>query len=309
MGRAPVASGAYITAEGGYQFIDRADAIGHGISSTGLIEGPTTDTAIGAHGGWGAGASIGFASSGPIVTGLPFTRAEIYVSFFEADDTQSDTVADPAKTTLKSVDGSALGVIGVTATSEMQRRASESGVRFAFDQDAGPDTSLTLVVTPFLRNAREDTDTVAIGTVDTAWRSANVETWQYGITVAIEPEVRISSTVALVGRIGGGIYGYSADASFASRSTAPVPDPFLATLADSDTGVGFRGVFGAGIKLTLAPGMQLTGYAEADYLSNTGRAILPDNQFTSATTSTLGSDDGWEFRAGARVSLALGSGQ
>lgn len=308
MGRAPVVSGTYATVQGGYLLNDGDSVLGHGISSTGLISGPTTETTVDARDGWFAGGSLGFASTGPIVPGLPFNRAEAYFDYFNADDGRTDTVADPAKTTLKSVDGSALGVIGFTATSEMHRRAYEGGVRFAFDQAVGSETSISWIVTPFVRNAREETGTVATGTVDTAWRGASVETWQYGVTLAAEPEIWVASNIALVGRIGGGIYGYDASGSFHSHSTAPAPDPFLADVNESASGVGFRGLLGAGVKVKLSTAMTLTGFAEADYFSHTGGASLPDNQFTSSTSSNVNTDDNWEFRAGARLSIGLGGG-
>lgn len=308
MGKAPVQSGSYATFEGGYLLLDGESAIGHGISTTGLIAGPTIETTVDAEDGWFLGASTGFSSAVSLIDGLPFTRAELFFTYGESDDDRPDTVSDPARTTLKSVDGSALGVIGVTASSEMTRRIAEGGVRLAFDTDAGGGASVTWVMTPFVRNRREDTNSVAIGTVDTAWRSADVETWGYGVTIAAEPEIALASNVALVARIGGGVYGYDTDAKFNSRSSAPTPDPYLAALSESDSGTGFRGVLGLGLKVRVSPGMTLTGFAEADYFSRVANALLPDNQFTTATTSAFEIGDAWEFKAGLRLTTALSSG-
>lgn len=305
MGRAPVLSGTYVTVEGGYQYIDANSVNGHGISQTGLVQGPTTDTFVDAQGGWHAGASIGFASPAAIIGGLPFTRTELYFSYGSSDDDRSDTVGPPAKTSLKSVDGSALGVVGFTATTDVERTSYEGGVRFAYDSATGANSSLTWVVTPFLRNAQEQTNSVAIGTVDTAWRSADIDDWQYGITLAAEPEVWVTPTVALVGRIGGGIYGYHADGDFNSFSTAPPVDPFSASISESESGLGFRGVLGAGIKIKLSPDMTATGFAEADYFSTTASASLPDNQFVTATTSSIATNDAWQFRTGLRLTVSL----
>lgn len=307
MGKAPVSTGSYATVEGGYLLTEGDGAIGHGISSTGLIIGPTSETTVDARGGWTAGASIGVASPGALIGGLPFTRAEAYFGYLDGDDSRTDTVADPAKTTLKSVDGSALGVIGFTATTEQQRRAYEGGLRLAFDSEIGGGASISWVMTPFVRSAREETNTVAIGTVDTAWRSADVEAWQYGVMFAAEPEIALAPGLALVGRIGAGVYGYDASGSFHSYSTAPAPDPFGASLHDEASGVGFRGQLGAGLKMKLSDAMTLTGFAEADYYSHAAGASLPDNQFVTETSSSVGTSGAWEFRAGARLSVGLGA--
>jgi hypothetical protein len=305
MGRAPVSSGVYVTAEGGFLYLDGTDVIGHAISPAGVVTGPETDTTVNAQNGWTAGGSIGFASTGALIGGLPFRRAEAYYSYTTADDERTDTVAAPSRTSLKSVDATALGVVGFTATSEIERRSSEGGIRFASDQATGAGSSLSWIVMPFVRNSDETTASIAIGTVDTAVRSADVETWSYGVAVLVEPEVWLNSTVALTGRLGAGIYGYEADGNFSSGSTAPAPDPFAASLSDTESGVGFRGLIGAGVKLKIAQAMTLTGYAEADYLSRVGSAALPDNQFASKSPARVDTTDTWDLRAGARLSIGL----
>ncbi|NOT72697.1 MAG: hypothetical protein HOP09_15895 [Hyphomicrobium sp.] len=307
MGRAPVQSGTYATLEGGYLFNDSNSITGHGISTTGLTAGPTVDTVASARDGWFAGISAGIAAPGSLVDGLPFNRAEAYFSYRESDDGRADTVNGPAATTLKSVDGSALGVVGNTASTGLHHRASEGGLRFAYDQTAGDGASLSFVVSPFVRNTRDHANSVASGTVDTAWRNAEVETWQYGVTLAVEPEVWLTQSVALVGRAGGGLYYFDAEGSFQSHSSAPSPDPFAAALSDNASGLGFRGTLGVGIKIKLADSMTLTGFAEADYFSKTAGGAMPDNQFTSATTSAVALTDSWELRTGVRLSIGLGS--
>ena len=158
-----------------------------------------------------------------------------------------------------------------------------------------------------MRFDEEDVHTTAIGTADKAWRRSDVETWFYGVAVTLEPEIWVSSSVALVGRLGAGVYGYDADGEFSSSSTL-APDPFAARITDDDSGAGFRGLLGAGIKVKLSSTMTLTGYADADYYSHVGSADLPDNQFTSATTSRVATDDAWELRAGTRLSVGFDSG-
>ncbi|MEQ1671865.1 MAG: hypothetical protein ABL893_13465, partial [Hyphomicrobium sp.] len=64
---------------------------------------------------------------------------------------------------------------------------------------------------------------------------------------------------------------------------------------------------GVGIKIKLADSMTLTGFAEADYFSKTAGGAMPDNQFTSATTSAVALTDSWELRTGVRLSIGLGS--
>lgn len=303
MGRAPVSTGTYTTLEGGYLHQDGDSVIGHGINPTGGLA-PTTDTFVEPDEGWFAGLSVGYASPSALISGLPFTRAEVYFAFGDADDARTDTVGAPAATSLKSADGSAFAVVGDEAGTSVRRQSYEGGLRLATDQALGASSSLTWVVMPFARFSDEDTQTVASGTADTAWRSAGVETWSYGIAFALEPEVWVSPSVALVGRIGAGVYGYHADGDFSSTSTAPMI--FDADISDEKSGAGFRGLLGVGVKVKLAPATMLTGFAEADYLSDVASAGLPDNQFVSATTSSLSIDDAWELRVGARLSIGLG---
>lgn len=305
LGRAPVASGPYATVEGGYAHRDGEATIGHGVVPTGGVPDPAIDTTISAASGWMVGVSIGYASTTPVMSGLPFTRIEGYLTHAAASDSSSDTPDAPGLTSLKSVDGSGLGVVGTTASSSQDVRVYDGGVRLSFDQSTGSGSSLTWVLAPFVRNSEEETQSVATGATDTAWRTADVSTWSYGAVAAIEPEVWLSPAVALVGRLGAGVYGYSADGDFASGSTAS-PDPIAAALSESDSGIGFRGQLGFGVKLRVAPTALITGFVEADYFSAVGAARLPDNQFTSATTSEIGIDDAWELRTGARLSIGLG---
>lgn len=307
MGRAPVSSGVYVTLDGGYAYSDGASAIGHAISQTGAIADPSTETFVGAHDGYAIGGSVGYVAPADFAAALPVSRIEGYLSFSSTDESNTDNVSDPQRTTLKSVDGTALAIIGLTATSAQELRSTEGGVRFAYDQETGAALSLSFVLTPFIRHIDEQTSSVAIGTADTAWRDADVTTLAYGVTIAVEPEVWLTPTFALVGRLGAGVYGYTADGDFSSRSTAGGGgfDPFAASLSDDESGVGFRGELGAGLKLKLTETVTLTGYGEATYLSAVGSAELPDNQFVTATTSGVDTSDSWEFRGGARISVGL----
>jgi hypothetical protein len=304
MGRAPVGpGGSYVSGEGGYFFQDQADVLGHGVETA---SGATRDVFVSPNDSWHAGLAVGYAAPGALISGLPFSRAEAYFTFSDVEDEATDHAPPFVSTTLKSVDGSASGVIGDFARTSVERQISEGGLRLATDQANGRSSSLTWVVAPFVRFTDENTDTVASGTADTAWRSANVETWAYGVTLAVEPEVWITPDVALVGRAGVGVYGYDADGSFRSHSTAPDPDPFAARLSDDASGVGFRGQLGAGVKFKLAPSATLTAYSEADYLSAVGTADLADNQPTTETSSRLDIEEAWELRSGLRITLGFG---
>lgn len=303
MGRAPVSLGVYGSLEGGYAHQDGTDVIGHGIDTSGF-GGPTADTYAAPDEGWFAGISVGYASHSALYSGLPFSRADVYFEFSDTDDSFSDTVVKPAETALKSVDGGARAVIGYYGATSIERKTSEAGVRFVADQVVDETKSLSWVVMPFIRYAEEETASTAIGTVDTAWRRADVDSWSAGVAFMVEPEVKLSSSVALVGRIGAGIYGYDADGNFKSDATEPVV--FDAALSDGDSGVGFRGLLGGGIKVDLAPGVKLTGFIEADYFSDVAGAQLPDTQLGSATTSRVASEDVWELNTGLRLSFGLG---
>jgi len=200
--------------------------------------------------------------------------------------------------------GSALAVAGTNGKTSQEVRTYDGGVRFAFDQTTSATSSLSWLLVPFVRNTEEETRSFATGTADSAGRSADVSSWSYGAMLAVEPEMWLTSSVALVGRVGAGIYGYHAKGDFASASSES-PDPFAANVSDDASGVGFRGQLGAGVKIRVAPGATLTGYAETDYFSAVGTANLPDNQFSTLTTSNVATDDAWELRAGARFSIGL----
>ena len=304
MGRAPISSGTFATIEGGYTYRSGEDAIGHALVPTGIPQDPAIDTFISAEQGWHAGASLGIVAHEPLIAGLPFTRAEAYFTFATVDDSNSSTIEAPGAISLKSVDGSALAVEGTNGKTSQEVRTYDGGVRFAFDQAASARSSLSWVLTPFVRNTEEETRSFATGTADFAGTSADVSSWSYGAMLAVEPEIWLTSAVALVGRVGAGIYGYHAEGDFTSASSES-PDPFAANVSDDASGVGFRGQLGAGVKVRVAPGATLTGYAETDYFSAVGTANLPDNQFSTLTTSSIDMDDAWELRAGARFSIGL----
>jgi hypothetical protein len=298
MGRAPVSSGTYVTGAGGYTFEDGDEVLGYTISNGGL-----RDVSTSAEDGWHGDVSLGTASGIAGMGGLRFNRIEAFFTYGEADDGTSDVVGGADSIRLKSVDGTALARFGDRGSANVDRRSYEGGLRFASDQGSAAN-SMTWVLTPFLRFTGEESDTRVFGSSDSVTRSADVDTWMYGLSAAVEPEIWVSSTVALVGRVGVGVYGYDADGDF--RSAGSFAGAFDASVSDNDTGVGFRGQLGAGVKLKLGAAMHLTGYAEADYFSAVGRAEFADNDPVTVTTSRTGIEDAWEVRTGARLSIGLG---
>ncbi len=134
-----------------------------------------------------------------------------------------------------------------------------------------------------------------------------VETWLYGVNFAAEPEVWLSSGIALVGRLGLGVYGFDADGTFVSSASLD-PDTFAARVNDDNSGIGFRGQLGIGLKFRLSPGANIEAFSEADYFSDIGTAHMPDNQPSSGDLASVDTDDLWELRSGLRLNIGFGSG-
>jgi hypothetical protein len=303
MGRAPVGSnGTYVSLEGGYLLQSSDGVLGYG-TATG--PGSVTDITVSPDSGWFAGGMIGFVNNGPLIAGLPFTRTELYGFYGRANDSRSGTAPPFSGISLKNDDASLLVDGGVSGSTSIERQTAEGGVRFEGDSQVNATTSLTWVLAPFVRWNGEDTNTVVVGCCNLL-KDASVDTWMYGVVLAMEPEVALTSQVSFVGRLGAGIYGWSAGGAYHSYSTLPKPDPFAAALSDSDSGVGFRGQLGAGLKFKLGPAMNLETFAEADYFSDTGTARLSNAQPGDITQSHTGSTDLWDLRAGARVTIGLG---
>ncbi len=312
MGRAPVGPGGhYLSIEGGFLHQEGADVIGYGIANT--VGGAIDDVTVSPAEGWFAGAMLGWDTGRQIIPSLPFTRIEGYALFGSVDDSASDDAPTGGEIVLKSADGDLLGVGGTAGETSVERRFVEGGLRFEGDRvrseggsmkDEAPveRSSLTWVLNPFVRWTGEESDTHVPNCCAT--RSADVDTWAYGALLALEPELLLRPGVALVGRGGIGLYGYDADGDFHSASAA-TPDPFAADFSDSQSGVGFRGQLGAGLKFWMSERSILDVFAEADYFSDIGTAAMSDNQPTNADSSRVETEDLWEVRLGARLTLGL----
>lgn len=308
MGTAPAGhKGVYVSGEGGYFYQDGGDVNGYGASSS---AGSVSDVHVSADDGWFAGGFIGYENGSPLFSPLPFTRVEGYFWFGTADDSVSDSAPPLADITLKTVDG-ATNVTGGTIASVSGRTTTErdtweGGFKLEFDQPQGSTSTLTWVLNPFVRNADEDTSTVVTGCCE-LHRNGSVETWMYGAVIAVEPEFWLTPGVAFVGRLGAGLYGYDSDADFRSYSIGlPSPDPFRASASDGDSGIGFRGQLGAGLKFKLGAAAFLETFAEADYFSDVATAQFSNSDPADGTPSRIEMDDLWELKAGARVTIGLG---
>jgi hypothetical protein len=299
MGKAPVNDGAYGSIEGGFLYQDGGDVIGHGISP---LPGTALDVLVSPDSGWFAGGMIGFASRDVFVDGLPFRRFEIYGLFGRTDDDASDTAPPLSGTSLRNVDASVLVTGGATGTTSTERRTVEGGLRFEGDDQINATTTMTWVVSPFIRWSAEETDTLVTQCCDLR-RSGDVDTTMYGILIAAEPEVWLTSDVAFVARIGVGIYGYDADGDFSSSDN--LNGFFAAAVSDGDSGVGFRGLLGAGLKFRLSSTANLETFAEADYFSDVGTASMPINLPGVSAAAHTDTTDLWELRAGARLTIGF----
>ena len=302
MGKAPVSQGTYGSIEGGFLHQEGDGIVGYG---TGLPPGTIVDVTVDPDNGWFGGGMIGFAGNGALVGGLPFTRIELYGLFGRTSDDASDIVPPSAGISLKNVDASFLVNGGSTGTTSSDRRTFEGGLRFEGDDQVNATTTMTWVVSPFVRWTNEETDTLITQCCQLR-RSGDVDTVMYGILIAAEPEVWLTNDVAFVGRVGVGLYGYNADGDFASSDN--LNGFFAAGFSDGDSGVGFRGQLGAGFKFRLSPSANLETFAEADYFSDVGTASMANNQTADSTASRTSTSELFELRAGARVTIGFGTG-
>lgn len=310
MGTAPVSNGLYGGLEGGYLHQDIDDVNGFGIGSG-------REAFISPENGWFAGGMIGYARPNTNIMGMPVSRIEGYIHFGRTDDDISASAPPAADLTLKTVDGAVLVVGGSQARTSVERRTIEGGLRFERDEfgyEGGSikdepvrsNRNLTRVIQPFIRFMEEETETVVSGCCD-AYRSASVDNHMYGVLAALEPEYWHTPRVALVGRVGVGVYGYHVEGDFASSSQSfATPDPFAASVSDDDSGVGFRGSLGAALKFKLSEKALLETFAEADYFSHVGRASFADANPATSAASRVDVDDMWELRAGVRFTLGFG---
>ncbi|MBU2583533.1 MAG: hypothetical protein KJ622_17635 [Alphaproteobacteria bacterium] len=316
MGTAAVDRGLYGGIEGGYLHQSTEAVNGFGIVSS---SGRISEALIDPENGWFAGGMIGFARPNTNVMGMPISRIEGYILFGRTEDSVGATTQPGGDLTIKSVNGSVNVVGGDRASASVERRTIEGGLRFERDEyryEGGSlkdepvrsNRNLTRVISPFIRYMEEDTDTEARGCCS-AYRNASVDNWMYGVMAAIEPEYWHTERIALVGRAGVGVYGYSVDGSFRSSSQSPFrPDPFAASVSDDESGVGFRGSLGAGLKFKISDRALLETFAEADYFSAVGRAAFSNASPTNGARSGVEIDDMWELRAGARLTIGFGGG-
>jgi hypothetical protein len=291
----------YGSIEGGYLFQDGRDIIGYGIA---VAPGNVSDVLVNPGSGWFAGGMAGYENGTALISGLPFTRIELYLLFGRTSDSASDALAGQIQ--LENTESTFNVSGGDAGSTDSERQTWEGGLRFEFDDRVDARTTFTWVFSPFIRNIDESTSTIVTGCC-ALHRNGDADAWMYGATLSVEPEYVLWSGVSLVTRVGVGIYGYDADTTFHSFSTGlPPPDPFLSGSSSHDSGIGFRGLLGAGLKFRLGDGANLETFAEADYFSDVGTAVFSDNNDAHIDPSHIGSDSLWELRAGARLTIRLG---
>lgn len=302
MGKAPVGAGdSYLSIEGGYLHQDGPDITGHGIVVT--SGGPEQDVLVSPDDGFFAGGLIGFENGTPLVAS--FHRVELFLQYGRTTDSESDTSPPASDLSLKTVDGVTLVTAGLSAKTKTERQSWEFGTRLERDQIYDPTTTVTWSLAPFVRNLEEDTTSV-VSACCNIQRSGKIDAWLYGVSFSAEPERWVTPNLALVGRLGAGIYGYDADGKFRSGSDM-TPDGFAASVSDGDSGVGFRGLLGVGLKYKLSPTSNIEGFAEADYFSKVPTAHLSSNSSAGGYESHVQDDDLWDLRTGLRLTFGLGS--
>jgi hypothetical protein len=311
MGTSPAGpQGTVLSFEGGYLHQDGPSITGHGIASAPVLApgDPVTDIHVSPESGYFFGGLIGYDNGKPYIFG--FHRVELNLMFGRTDDSAHNVVAPGGDIVLTTVDGLVLGRDGAAATTKSERRTWEGSLRFEDDDVINATTTVTWVLAPFIRGFDEDTRTSITTAVPCCvfGRTGSVDSTLYGIFFAAEPETWLTPNLALVGRLGAGVYGYDADGSFRSGGTAATTGDFDASVSDGDSGAGFRGLLGIGLKLKVAPSTLLEGFAEADYFSNVPTAHLTSNSSSGGFVSHVQDDDLWELRAGARLTIGFGPG-
>lgn len=290
----------YGSIEGGYLLQDAGDIIGYGIT---VAPGNVRDVTVSPGSGWFIGGMIGYENGTPLLSPLPFTRVELTLLYGRTEDSAATSL--PGQLQLENTESTINVDQGDAGRTRSERETWEGGLRFEFDDRQDERTTFTWVFAPFIRNMDESTTTVVTGCCD-LFRNGDADTWMYGASLSVEPQYVLWDGVSLVGRLGVGIYGYDTDAEFRSFSVglAP-PDPFLSSSSHNDSGVGFRGLLGAGLKFRLGDGANLETFAEADYFSDVGTARFSDNNPANVDPSGISTDDMWELRAGARLTVRL----
>lgn len=310
MGKAPATQGIILSFEGGYLYQDGPDVTGHGTSPS-LIPNPpvgdeaVTDVTVAPEDGYFLGGSIGVDTGSPYLFGF-FRRIELYGLYGETDDSARSSVPPSGDVVLTSVDGSIIGINGTAGRTTVERTTWEGALRFEGDDRVNASTTVTYVISPFIRGFEEDARTTVSGCCDFG-RTGNVDATLYGVYIAAEPETWLTPTFALVARGGVGVYGYDADGKFRSFGDVNTTGDFDAAVSDGDSGAGFRGLLGVGLKFKVAPTALLEGFAEADYFSSVPTAELISNSLDGGTVSHVGDDDLWEFRTGLRLTVGLGN--
>ncbi|MEQ1717487.1 MAG: hypothetical protein ABL907_16165 [Hyphomicrobium sp.] len=300
MGRNPVgSSGTTVSVDGGYLLQDGGSVTGHGIATP---AGNVQDVELTPRDGYFIGGMLGFADRNALISGTVFNRIEVYGLYGSTEESVSHASPPLAGISLKNVDGTVLVDGGAFGASTVERTTVEGGLRFEGDDIVNATTSMTWVVSPFIRWSGEKAETVVTQCCDLL-RSGNVDTVMYGLMVAAEPEFQLTNSVALVARLGAGLYGYSADGEY--RSSDNRNGFFAAQVSDSSGGVGFRGVLGAALKFKLTETTNLETFAEADYFSDVGTAGMPNNQPTDTISAQTLTTDLWELRTGARVTIGF----
>lgn len=303
MGRSPGngAPGWTGSLEGGYLYQNGDDLIGYGYEPA---AGTTFDVLLAPENGWFGGVSIGYNSDPSAANTWFFHRVEGYAVFGQTSDDASDTAPPGVHTLLTDVDATNNLPDGLTGNSSVKRRSFELGLRFERDQVYDSGNSITWVLAPFLASFAEKSDT-SISVCCVASRSSDVDSRLFGIYLAAEPEYWFNSSVAIVGRGGVGVYGYSIDGKFKSEIVPPLTPAFNASVLDDKNGVGFRGLLGIGLKFNVSDISNLETFAEAEYYSRVGSASLPSNVSAAASPASVNVDDLWDVRLGARLNLKL----
>ncbi|WP_295559317.1 hypothetical protein [uncultured Hyphomicrobium sp.] len=310
MGKAPATQGIIVSIEGGYLHQSGPDIVGFGTSPS-LITLPLagneviTDKTLSPEDGYFIGGSIGVDTGAPYLFNF-FHRIELYGLYGETDDSARASSPPTGDIALTAVDGTVLGVNGRTGRTTVERTTWEGALRFEGDDRVDSSTTVTYVIAPFIRGFEEDSRTSVTACCDFG-RTSSVDATLYGIYIAAEPETWLTPNFALVARGGVGVYGYDADGSFRSYGDAYTTGDFDAAVSDGDSGAGFRGLLGVGLKFKIAPTALLEGFAEADYFSKVPTAKLITNSIDGGFVSHVGDDDLWELRAGGRLTIGLGN--
>ncbi|MCZ6772811.1 MAG: hypothetical protein O7G83_12670 [Proteobacteria bacterium] len=196
---------------------------------------------------------------------------------------------------VRDVDGVPGVFAALPATSRQKRETFDGSIALKGEVRHGADGDLTVALESFIRNS--DDETLSKCCPAGGIRSADINSWFYGLMLAVQPEVSLGARLSLVADLGAGVYLVDGDGKFSST-----PVVVTTTISDNKQKLGFRGRAMIGLKLAHEAGVTTTLFGGIDYWNNVPFANMPSIA-TGNFLSHVGFDQLIELKAGARVTI------